>query len=133
MPANLEDSAVATGLEKVSFHSSLKERQNQRMFKVAHSCTHLTYEQSNPQNSPSQASTVSEPRTSRCSSWIEKRQRNQRSNCQHPLGHQKSKRVPEKHLFFFIDYTKAFDCMDHNKLWKILQQMGIPDHLTCLL
>ena len=33
----------------------------------------------------------------------------------------------------FIDYTKAFDCMDHNKLWKILQVMAIPDHLTCLL
>ena len=33
----------------------------------------------------------------------------------------------------FIDYGKAFDCVDHNKLWKILQQMGIPDHLTCLL
>ena len=32
-----------------------------------------------------------------------------------------------------IDYTKAFDCVDHNKLWKILQEMGIPDHLTCLL
>ena len=35
--------------------------------------------------------------------------------------------------FFFIDYVKVFDCMDHNKLWKILQEMGIPDHLTCLL
>ena len=35
--------------------------------------------------------------------------------------------------FFFIDYAKAFDCVDHNKLWKILQEMGIPDHLTCLL
>ena len=33
----------------------------------------------------------------------------------------------------FIDYTKAFDCVDHSKLWKILQEMGIPDHLTCLL
>ena len=33
----------------------------------------------------------------------------------------------------FIDYTKAFNCVDHNKLWKILQEMGIPDHLTCLL
>ena len=33
----------------------------------------------------------------------------------------------------FIDYTKVFDCVDHNKLWKILQEMGIPDHLTCLL
>ena len=42
-------------------------------------------------------------------------------------------RVPEKHHFCFIDYAKAFDCVDHNKLWKILQEMGIPDHLTCLL
>ena len=35
--------------------------------------------------------------------------------------------------FCFIDYARAFDCVDHNKLWKILQEMGIPDHLTCLL
>ena len=35
--------------------------------------------------------------------------------------------------FCFIDYAKAFDCVDHNKLWKILKQMGIPDHLICLL
>ena len=35
--------------------------------------------------------------------------------------------------FCFTDYTKAFDCVDHNKLWKILQEVGIPDHLTCLL
>ena len=35
--------------------------------------------------------------------------------------------------FCFIDYAKAFDCVDHNKLWKILKKMGIPDHLTCLL
>ena len=35
--------------------------------------------------------------------------------------------------FCFSDYTKAFDCVDHNKLWKILKEMGIPDHLTCLL
>ena len=40
----------------------------------------------------------------------------------------------QKNIYFcFIDYAKAFDCVDHNKLWKILQQMGIPDHLTCLL
>ena len=40
----------------------------------------------------------------------------------------------QKNIYFcFIDYAKAFDCMDHNKLWKILQEMGIPDHLTCLL
>ena len=45
----------------------------------------------------------------------------------------KSKSLPQKHLLLFIDYTKTFDCVDHNKLWKILQEMGIPDHLTCLL
>ena len=40
----------------------------------------------------------------------------------------------QKNMYFcFIDYAKAFDCVDHNKLWKILQVMGIPDHLTCLL
>ena len=53
---------------------------------------------SNAQNSPSQASIVYEPWTSWCSSWISKRQRNQRSNCQHLLEYQKSKRIPEKHL-----------------------------------
>ena len=43
-------------------------------------------------------------------------------------------RVFQKNIYFcFIDYAKAFDCVDHNKLWKILQEMGIPDHLTCLL
>ena len=40
----------------------------------------------------------------------------------------------QKNIYFcFIDYAKAFDCVDYNKLWKILQEMGIPDHLTCLL
>ena len=40
----------------------------------------------------------------------------------------------QKNIYFcFIDYAKAFDCLDHNKLWKILQEMGIPDHLTYLL
>ena len=40
----------------------------------------------------------------------------------------------QKSIYFcFIDYAKAFDCVDHNKLWEILKEMGIPDHLTCLL
>ena len=40
----------------------------------------------------------------------------------------------QKNIYFcFIDYAKAFDCVDHNKLWKILKEMAIPDHLTCLL
>ena len=47
------------------------------------------------------------------------------------MDHQKSKRIPENIYFCFIDYAKAFDSVDHNKLWKILKEMGIPDHLTC--
>ena len=45
----------------------------------------------------------------------------------------KAKEFQKNIYFYFIDYAKAFDCVDHNKLWKILKEMGIPDHLTCLL
>ena len=47
-------------------------------------------------------------------------------------GSWKSKRIPENIYFCFIDYAKDFDCVDHNNLWKTHQEMGIPDHLTCL-
>ena len=46
---------------------------------------------------------------------------------------EKAREFQENIYFCFIDYAKAFDCMDHNKLWKILQETGIPVHLTCLL
>ena len=46
---------------------------------------------------------------------------------------EKAREFQENIYFCFIDYAKAFDCVDHNKLWKILKEMGIPDHLTCLL
>ena len=46
---------------------------------------------------------------------------------------EKAREFQENIYFCFIDYAKAFDCVDHNKLWKTLKQMGIPDHLTCLL
>ena len=49
-------------------------------------------------------------------------------------GSWKKQESSRKNIYFcFIDYAKAFDCVDHNKLWKILTEMGIPDHLTCLL
>ena len=49
-------------------------------------------------------------------------------------GSSKKLESSRKNIYFcFIDYANAFDCMDHNKLWKILKEMGIPDHLTCLL
>ena len=46
---------------------------------------------------------------------------------------QKAREFQKNIYFCFINYPKAFDCEDHNKLWKILKEMGIPDHLTCLL
>ena len=46
---------------------------------------------------------------------------------------EKAREFQKNICFFFIDYAKAFDCVDHNKLWKILKEMGISDHLTCLL
>ena len=49
-------------------------------------------------------------------------------------GSSKKQESSRKSIYFcFIDYAQAFDCVDHNKLWKILKEMGIPDHLTCLL
>ena len=49
------------------------------------------------------------------------------------MHHRETNKIPEKHLPLLIDYTKAFDYVDHNKLWKILKEMGISDHITCLL
>ena len=50
------------------------------------------------------------------------------------IGSLKKHESSRKNIYFcFIDYAKAFDCVGHNKLWKILKEMGIPDHLTCLL
>ena len=49
------------------------------------------------------------------------------------IGSSKKTREFQKNIYFcFIDYAKAFDCVAHNKLWKILKEMGIPDHLTCI-
>ena len=91
MPENLENSAAATGLRKFSFHFISKQGRCQRTFKLPHNCTHFTCQQSNAQNPSSQASTVCEPRTSRCTNWIQKRQKNHRSNCQNPLYHRKAR------------------------------------------
>ena len=62
-----------------------------------------------------------------------KRQSNQISNFQHPLDHIKSKRIPGKHILLLHWLCQSFDCVDHNKLWRILKEMGILEHFTCLL
>ena len=133
MSANLENSAVATGLEKVSFYSNPKERQCQRMFKLLHNCTHLTC-----------CKVMLKILQARLQQYV---------NCEHSyiqVGFRKGigtgdqiasihwiiikARELQKNIYFSsFDYAKCFDCVDHNKLWKILNKMGIPDHLTCLL
>ena len=89
MPANLENSPVAPGLEKGSSYFNPKERQGQRMLKLQYNCTHFTCQQDYTQSHSNQASALCEPRTSRSPSQIQKRQRNQRSNRQHLLDNRK--------------------------------------------
>jgi len=60
------------------------------------------------------------------------RQENKRSNCQYLLDQPRSKNIPVKHLILLYWLCQKL-CVDHNKLWNILQEMGMPDHLTCLL
>ena len=114
------------------------------MFKLPHNCTHLTCQQSNAQNSPSQASTVHEPWNSRCSSWkgvqtstckaAFRKGRGTRDQIANTPWIIENARDLQKNIYFcFIDYSKTFGRVDHNKLWKILKEMGIPDRLSCLL
>ena len=119
MPANLENSAVTTGLEKVSFHSTPKKGNAKacsnygtitlisHTSKVMLKILQARLQQYMNQERPDVQAGF-------------KRERNQRSNCQHPWDHRKSKKSPENIYFCFVDYAKAFDCVDHNKLWKIL-------------
>ena len=99
------------------------------MFQLPHNCTHLTHQQNNAQNSPSQASTVCELRISRYTVDLEKA--DQIASIHWII--EKAREFQKNIYFSFIDYVRAFGCADHNKLWKILQEMGIPDHMTCLL
>ena len=103
------------------------------MFKLLYNCTYFTCEQGNTQNPSSQASAEHELRTFRCTKWIQKMQSSQRLNCQHLLNNRKSKEIPKQIYFCFTDCTKAFDCVDPNKLWIVPKEMGVPDHLTCVL
>ena len=91
-----------------------KKSNAKEMLKLPCNCIHFTCQQSNAQNPSSEASTVCECRTSRCISQIQKRQRKQRSSCQHPLDHGKSKRVPE---------ILVFNC-------KILGALPLPTNTT---
>ena len=122
MPANLENSVVATGLEKVSFHSSPKETHCQRVLKLPSNSTHLTCQQSNAQNSPSRLQQYVNLELSDVQAGFRRGRgtRDQIANIHWIL--EKSREFQKNIYFCFIDYTKAFNCMDHNKLWKILKE-----------
>ena len=129
MTANLENSAVATGLEKINFHANPKERQCQRMFKLllSHaSKVMLKILQARLQQN-----------MNREIPDVQAGFRKGRGTTDHIANirwiMEKASEFQKNIYFCFIDYAKAFDCVDHNKLWKTLKGMGIPDHLTCLL
>ena len=133
MLANLENSAVATGLEKVSFHSNpkkgnAKECSNYRTIalisnasKVMLKILQARLQQYVNRELPDVQAGFTKGRGTR----------DQIANIRWII---KKAREFQKNMYVcFIDYAKAFDCVNHNKLWKILKEMGIPDHLTCLL
>ena len=131
MSANLENSAVGTVLEKVSFHSSHKEGQCQRQFKLPYSCTHLTCQQGYAQNSLSQASAVHE-NFQMCKLGLEKAEEPEIKLPTFVRSSRKQGNSRKNAYFCFIDYAKAFDCVDHKKLWKILKERNARQ-LSCLL
>ena len=132
MLTHLENSAVDTRLEKVSFHSNPKERQCQRIFKYR--TTALI----------SHASKMKIILQVRIQQYVnhklpdvqagfrkDKGTRDQIANIRWII--EKASEFQKNIYFCFIDCARAFDCADHNKCWKILKDMGIPDHITCLL
>ena len=133
MPANLENSAVATGLEKLSFHSNPKKG-NAKEYSNYHTITLI-----------SKASKVMlKILQVRLQPYMNhelpddqagfRKGRGTRDQIVNIRWIMEKEREFQKNIYFcFLDYAKAFDCMDHNKLWEILKEMGIPDHLTCLL
>ena len=132
MPANLENSAVATGLEKVSFHSNPKERQCQRMLKLLHNLliSHASKVMLKILQARLQQYVNRELPDVQAGFRKGRRARDQLPTSAGSLKKQESSRKTS--IFCFID-AKAFVYVDHNKLWKILKEMGIPDHLTYLL
>ena len=134
MPTNLENSAVATGLEKVVF-IPIPKKGHAKECSYYHTITlishtdkvmlqilqarlqqYVNHEFPDVQAGFRKGRGTRDQTASIC--WIMEKAREFQKNFID---------------FCFIDYAKAYDCLDHNKLWKILKEMGIPDHLTCLL
>ena len=133
MPANLENSAVATGLEKVSFHSNPQNRQCQECsnYRTIALISHASKVMLKILQARLQQY-VNRELTDVQADFRKGRGTRDQSAIIHRII-EKAKEFQKNLYFCFIDYTKTFDCVDHSKLWKILKEMGIPDHLTCLL
>ena len=128
MPANLENSAVATGLEKVSFHSNPKEYANYHTIALI---SHASKAVLKILQSRLQQYMNCELPDVQAGFRKDRGSRDQIANIHWITA--KAREFQKSIYFCFIDYTKAFDYVDKNTLWKILKEIGIPDHLTCLL
>ena len=131
MPANLENSAVATGLEKIIF-IPISKKGNAKNCSNYCTIAHISQATKVVIKILQQYVNYELP-DAQAGFRKGRRTRDQVANILWII--EKNKKIPEKKkiYFCFIDYIKAFDCEDHNKLWKILKEMGIPDHLACLL
>ena len=133
MSANLENSAVATGLEKFHFHSNPKERQCQRMLKLLHNSliSHASKVMLKILQARLQQYVNHELPDVQAGFRKDRETRDQIANICWIM--EKAREFQKSMYFCFIDYAKAFDCVDHNKLRKIMKEMGISDHLICFL
>ena len=133
MPANLEKSTKDAGLDNVSFHSNPKEGQCQRMFKLPQIAliSHAGKVMLKILQAGLQQYVNHELPDVQDGFRKGRGTRDQIANIRWIM--EKAREFQKNTYFSFIDYAKAFDCVDHNKMWKILREMRIPDHFTCLL
>ena len=133
MPANLENSAVATGLEKVSFHSNPKEKHAKECsnYRTIALISHASKVMLKILQARLQQYVNSKLPDVQAGFTKGRGTRGQIANIRWIM--EKAREFPKNVYFCLIDYAKPFDCVDHNKLWKILKEKGILDHLTCLL
>ena len=128
MPANLENSAVATGLEKVSFHSNPKESSNYHTIALISHASKVMFKILQARLQQYMNSKLPDVQAGF------RKGRGTRDQIANIRWITEKARELQKNIYFcFIDYAKAFDCVDQNKPWKILKEMGVPDYLTHLL
>ena len=133
MPENLQYSAIARRLEKVSFHSNSKERQYQ---KCSNYCTIALISHASKVMLKILQARIQQDMNGELSDVQAGFRKGRGTRDQIANIHWIIKRARQfqKNIYFcFIDNAKAFNCVDHNKLWKILKETGLQDHLTCLL